>query len=123
VESELFGVDVKRGLALVGNNKTLYLKLLNSFSQNKIYEALEDAVAGGDLEQVRAQAHALKGVSGNLHLGQVYELAKSIEGEARAQRPVARGSGMYEGFRDAYARTMDSVNAIIGDPALLEAAG
>jgi HPt (histidine-containing phosphotransfer) domain-containing protein len=116
---DLFGVDIKKGLALVANNKTLYLKLLKSFSSNTIFDELEAAVAQGDLEQARAKAHALKGVSGNLRLEQVYELSRAVEADAKESRPPDGPGGKYAELQGAYHKTMDSVNTLLANPELL----
>jgi HPt (histidine-containing phosphotransfer) domain-containing protein len=118
-KEDIYGVNVPKGLALVGNNKTIYLKLLKTFSNSTLHEELEAAVAAGDLEQIRAKAHALKGASGNLHLDQVYDLVRSIESDARESQAVTLESENVIALKASYQNTMESINMLLGNPDIL----
>lgn len=52
----------------------------------EMLEKLAAAVAGGDSEAVRHAAHTLKGSSAQMGARRVCELARELEGEARAGR-------------------------------------
>jgi len=118
--SGIYGVDVKKGLGMIGNNKAIYLRLLKTFTTNTIFDELKAAVAAGDQEGVRAKAHALKGVTGNLHMDELYEQIKSIEQDVKDGKAFAAGDEKLERFYDAYGRTMQSVAGILESPSVLD---
>ena len=94
------GINMAHGLAL-WQNLTAYKKALGTFVNAHASAAreIERLLDSGDLPAGYRQAHALKGVSGNLALDRVYTLAKALntalanEQEAAARKvlvPLAR---------------------------------
>ncbi|WP_417159914.1 Hpt domain-containing protein [Senegalimassilia anaerobia] len=59
-------------------NESLYLKLAELFLDDPHMPNVRRAFAAGDLATAEAEAHALKGVAGNLSLTSVHKLAKSM---------------------------------------------
>jgi HPt (histidine-containing phosphotransfer) domain-containing protein len=86
LSSSLPGIDVASGLPRVAGNKKLYLKLLRQVAGDapKIKEKLNDAVMSGNTDEVREQAHSLKGSSANLSITAVYAAAQQLEQAAKA---------------------------------------
>jgi HPt (histidine-containing phosphotransfer) domain-containing protein len=117
---DIYGVDVKKGMALVGNNKTVYLKLLKSFASNALCSELLGAFDARDVEMAKQKAHALKGVSGNLHMDPLYELVKAVEGEIKESNSVSLSDGRIGELRETVGKTLDSVNMLIESPDLLD---
>ena len=56
------------------NNEALYLKLINMFITNNSYNELKQALANDDLDKAFQDAHALKGVLGNLSLTPLFDI-------------------------------------------------
>jgi two-component system sensor histidine kinase/response regulator len=84
----IHGLDPKAGLRRVGNNATLYRKLLLQFRREQGASAahIRVALAEGDLETATRAAHNLKGVAANLGAlqasAQAAELEKRLRGQA-----------------------------------------
>jgi len=114
------GLDVKKGLAIVGNNKSVYLRLLNSFINNDFCNQIINAVNGGELEQVRHTAHSLKGVAGNLHMGELYEISRLIETDAREGAAVSVTDDNIARLIDVNNEVMESINLLIAKPEIMD---
>jgi two-component system, sensor histidine kinase and response regulator len=69
------GLDARAGLARVGNDRNLYLRLLEKFHANHCdsLDAIAADLARADFEAARQAVHALKGVSGNIAAAGLYE--------------------------------------------------
>jgi len=72
-------LDEKSALARLGNNKKLYIMLLNNFKDDKSYMSLKESFKMGDTKKSVLNAHSIKGVSANLSLLTLYEEASKIE--------------------------------------------
>ena len=72
-------MDVDEGLKRLGGNKKLYVKLLNSFINQKTYDDLLAYVNGGEVENACSAAHAIKGMAANLSLKALYEDIVTLE--------------------------------------------
>jgi|GEM_PF-581965 len=118
--SELFGVSVKDGLKMLGNNTKIYLRLLNSFAGSTMYDDVVSTVAEGDAEKATAAAHTLKGATGNMHLDDLYEKSKEIEGNIKATGQMPSDAEMAE-LAEIQGKTLASVNALIAHPEWVDA--
>ncbi len=74
-------IDIENGLARVGGNKALFLKLLTNFRDTGTdhYEEIRKEHEEGDKDVAIRHAHTLKGVAGNLGINGVFEAAKVME--------------------------------------------
>jgi len=117
---DILGLNVKKGLSAISNNKKMYIKLLKSFIVNNYCDQLLDAIGRADSEQIMKKAHTLKGVAGNLHMTGIYELSNGIETDARAGKPVPAAGAQVEGLISAYKTTVESINMIIQNPGILD---
>ena len=79
------GIDVAGGLRRVAGNKRLYRSLLEQFAAKQADAAAQIAAALRTGDQALAQriAHTVKGVAGNLGIGQVQAAAESVERSIR----------------------------------------
>ncbi|WP_240905967.1 PAS domain S-box protein [Thiorhodococcus mannitoliphagus] len=79
------GVDVERGLAMLGGQRSKYLSLISRFlnSHGEDPQRMSQAVAADDVETVRQLAHALKGVAGTLGVTAVAEAATALNAALR----------------------------------------
>jgi PAS domain S-box-containing protein len=84
------GLDTAAGLSRVNDNHTLYLDLLRSFSRRQadIGRDLRAAHAAGDHGQLKALAHMIKGVAGNLGADALCESAAALEHAIDAGAPL-----------------------------------
>jgi HPt (histidine-containing phosphotransfer) domain-containing protein len=72
-------------------------------------DKLRDACASRDCQGVVMSAHSLKGASANLGFTEIYEIAKRVEAEARAQKLDGAGEAIVE-----IERRLDSICAALG---------
>ena len=78
-------MDIKALADNLGLEEDEYLELVDLLVETGMVDLskLESAVGAGDAEKAAKAAHSIKGASGNLGLMDIYELAKTIEGEIR----------------------------------------
>src|SRR5271170_5948959 len=78
---EIEGVDLRDGLKRVVGNKRLYRDLLLQFAlkQADAPAQISAAIEGGDRKLAERIAHTVKGVAGNIGLGQVFAAAGKFE--------------------------------------------
>jgi len=83
------GVDIDEGLARVGGNRKLYLKLLNDFAGNYRLNAaaIRTAIMEQRTEEAKRIAHTLKGVSGNISAKGVFALSEQVEKALSLESP------------------------------------
>ena len=117
---DINGLDVKKGLSLVANNKTVYIKLLKSFIANAFCDQLIGAVNSGDLDQVRQKAHTFKGVAGNMHMHRLYELSRAIESDAKDGLAVSASDEIISSIVEENRLTLESVNMLLENPEILD---
>ena len=68
-----YGVNTKEGLARCMNMEKFYFRMLGMGLKNDSFEKLGKALEDGNLDEAFEQAHALKGVVGNLALTPIYQ--------------------------------------------------
>jgi signal transduction histidine kinase/DNA-binding response OmpR family regulator/HPt (histidine-containing phosphotransfer) domain-containing protein/CHASE3 domain sensor protein len=111
-------LDTKGGLARVGGNRTLYLKLLREFidEQGQAVDRIADALAQGSSGLAERLAHTLKGVAGSLGATQVQSAAGALEKlirdragaeqvESVKQQVAAALDPLVRGLRNAFSTT------------------
>jgi signal transduction histidine kinase/CheY-like chemotaxis protein/HPt (histidine-containing phosphotransfer) domain-containing protein len=78
---EIEGVDFQDGMLRLGQNKTLYLKLLQMFIKEHQYSVddIKQKLAVGDIEGAKLKAHTLKGVGANLGAKALSAIAAELE--------------------------------------------
>ena len=72
-------VDVNDALRRIGGSMDLYKRLLGQFAGGDHIGPLEAAFESGDSEDASRKLHALKGVSANLSLIKLSEIASALE--------------------------------------------
>ncbi|MDR1532311.1 MAG: GAF domain-containing protein [Clostridiales bacterium] len=72
-------IDVKKGLDRLMNNKRLYAALLKTFSGRQMADELITGIKAGSFIKINQTVTALKGVSANLGLDELYSLAEKLE--------------------------------------------
>lgn len=83
---ERLGVDYADMMKRFDGNEALFVRLAARFADDAHLAAIEEALRAGDAEDAFAEAHALKGVAGNLSFTRLYEAASAVCEEARRER-------------------------------------
>ncbi|MEG1805495.1 MAG: Hpt domain-containing protein [Clostridia bacterium] len=73
-ELEKWNVNTKEALERFADDTELYVECLQEFVSDQSFENLKECVKNEDYENAFENAHALKGVSGNLSLKPIYEI-------------------------------------------------
>ena len=68
-----YGANVDEGLARCMGNEALYLKLVSTIPNEEKFSKLMESLEANDLDSAFENAHALKGVTGNLALTPLYD--------------------------------------------------
>ncbi|WP_326543739.1 PAS domain S-box protein [Pseudorhodoferax sp.] len=85
------GLDTVAGLARVGGKHALYLRLLQQFHERQADAGarIAAALAAGDAGTAERIAHTVRGVAGNLGLGEVQQRAQAVEAAIGTNQPPA----------------------------------
>jgi len=85
------GVDSEQGLLRVAGNRGLYRTLLLTLARQHTatLEQMHQSLESGHTSEIKAQAHALKGVAGNLGLTELQGQARQLESLAQLQNLAA----------------------------------
>ena len=80
-----WGADVDEALPRCLGNEAFYLRLVGKAAQEPAFDRLREALETGDLAKAFDQAHALKGVTGNLALTPIDKPVREITELLRAR--------------------------------------
>ena len=80
-------IDIKEVMERVQDDKELLMELLQIFLEDYVEKKklLDEAVAKGDLEQIKSIAHGMKGASGNISAKKLRASFLDLEQTAKAQ--------------------------------------
>lgn len=81
-----YGVNTKEGLARCMNMQAFYFRMLGMGLKNDSFEKLGKFLEEGNLDEAFEQAHALKGVVGNLALTPIYNPLAEMTEMLRAKK-------------------------------------
>src|SRR5271170_2844800 len=112
---EIAGINQVEGLARVADNKQLYRKLLAQFAakQGDAAVQISAALESRDLKLAERIAHTIKGVAGNLGIGQVFAAAEKLE---RAIRDAgAAEPALVEEFAQVLSRQVHAISQAMRD--------
>ena len=108
--TEVIYIDINGGLQRMMNNNKLYTKLLDKFKNDPSMASIESAMAEGNMENARAAAHSLKGISANLSLTELYK--QSMELESQIKENSVKPDSL-ENLKTVYAKTIVEVDKTI----------
>jgi HPt (histidine-containing phosphotransfer) domain-containing protein len=108
--SDIVYIDFDDGVKRVMNNTKLYAKLLGKFKEDTSLDAVETALAAGDMEKARTSAHTLKGLAANLSLKELYNQTLELETQIKAGDVKA---DQLPTVKKIYAETMPEVDKVI----------
>ena len=83
-----YGVNTKEGLARCMNMEKFYFRMLGMGLKNDSFDKLEKCLAEGNLEDAFEQAHALKGVVGNLAISPIFVPLSDLTEALRAKKDL-----------------------------------
>ena len=86
-ELQTFNVDIQDGLKRFVNNAALYEKMLKKFPAAAEGLPVKECFDSGDLEGALANAHTLKGMTGNLSLTPLFAAYTEIVALLRENSP------------------------------------
>ncbi len=115
----MYGINAENGLKMLGGNAAIYCKMLDKYVQGNYFEKFITALNGGDMAETASAAHALKGVSANLSLDEVFEHIRPLELAAKENNLSANDPRIPE-LTDIYNKTVESIKQAIADPSLLK---
>lgn len=112
-------IDLKFGLAQLGGNQDLLVKLLTKFqAQNAdLADKLDTLIASNDKESAAGIIHTVKGVSGNLGLSALHVEAKRLE--TSLYNGSIEGSGLAE-FESVLSKTFIEIATLSQQPVVDE---
>jgi PAS domain S-box-containing protein len=111
------GLDTKDGLARVGGNRKLYLKLLRQFVAQQADAAAQIAslLKGGDHATAERAAHTVKGVAGNLGAKPVQEAAAELEKLIRSRFDATAMEVARQRFSEQLTALLSALRPALGE--------
>lgn len=118
--AQLPGLDLEWGLERVGGNRVLFRRLLTEFvaSHGNALDELKKALAAGDFDKVKREAHTLQGVAGNIGGRELQQAARCLERMVTDGR-LTRSSGLPGDFTQAFSRLFGGLAKLEGASAAL----
>lgn len=105
------GIDYADALERFGGNEALYARLAAKYAGDPHFAALEEALVAGDTERAFSEAHALKGVAGNLSFATLYNTASKACEDLRAQQLEA-GRAHLPALRAAHEAVLGALSSL-----------
>ena len=112
MEDRSLYIDMEGGMARVRNNKNLYIRMLGMFLKGTEYDDLLEQLANGVLDQAANTCHAIKGISGNLSLTQLFHCSDELTENLR--KSIADEAEI-ENFKKVYLATKAHVEALVAE--------
>ena len=102
------GLDCGEMISRFMDSEDMFLKYFRKFftAADQVVNELRAAVESGDLTEIEHKAHALKGLSGNIGLNNVFSPANKIVGNLRAGKTDEYRSD-FEKLEKAYNRALE----------------
>ena len=103
-------INVQEGLARVRDNKKLYRRMLGMFMESGEFAVMEDSLMQKDYGKAADAAHAIKGITGNLSLTELFRISTKMMEDLR--QGVADEESQAT-FRAAYSQTRMYVEEVM----------
>jgi HPt (histidine-containing phosphotransfer) domain-containing protein len=101
-------LDIPDALARLGGNKAIFVRLLNTFNKDTNWEQLKGSFSAGDLAAAASNAHAIKGMCGNLSMKALAAAAAELEQSLKAGKADA---ALVDKLGEVYSATAEAVAA------------
>lgn len=102
------GADVDMTLKRFMGNEAIYMKFIMKFLDDKSFDSIKECMGKGEYEEVFKHAHTLKGVTANLGLNPINEVASEISellrGKASADVDVEKLQELCGKLEEVYSR-------------------
>ena len=85
---ELTGSDYQAALSIMMNDM-LIERMINKFMDNNAYQSIVDAYEANNIKEVFTQSHSFKGVTGNLALTKLYQIASILTEATRGKEEAS----------------------------------
>ncbi len=109
------GMGMDQTLARFVGNEGLLFKFLRRFLDDASFSQLETAIHENNMEEAFRAAHTLKGVSGNLGLGSLFDACSPLV-ESLRQNQVEEASMFFDAVAGHYRFAIDTIKAIEKNP-------
>ena len=93
-ELDALGVNTREAIERMNNNSAFYIKMLGRFKGELENHEVMSYIESGDLETAVANAHTLKGLTGNLSLTPLFKAYTDVVALLRANDPVKAKQAM-----------------------------
>ena len=108
---ETAGINVDEALERFMNNEGLMLKFLLRFPQDENFALLKQGLEQRDTAAAYTAAHTLKGVVGNLAMGELFRMVSQVVEDLRGE-DLAAAQRRMEPLEAQYLRTVEALNQL-----------
>ncbi len=107
-------IDVKKAVAMLGGNSSLYIKLLNRFinDNHKAVDRIQEALNKGEKRLAERLAHTLKGEAGSIG---AFTLAADIQQMEKAIHTKEVSIEMIKGLKKSLSKVIEELQVITGE--------
>ena len=103
-----YGIDYKDAMDRVGDNADFYKQLAMKYLDDSNYAELVAAMDAANYDDAYKAAHALKGVSGNLSLSDLYKASSAVSEALREGEYQAAGMLMPQ-VKEAHEKAVEGL--------------
>jgi HPt (histidine-containing phosphotransfer) domain-containing protein len=106
------GINTKSGLERLEKNHQLYIKLLKDFykSYHNVIETITNLSRDEKIADIIYIIHSIKGVSANLSINKVYEIATNLETNLKTKNKLI--PELFIQFESAIIEVMDTISSL-----------
>lgn len=107
------GIDYAAGLGRFMEDEELYDEMLTAFLSDDSFSKASEAFSSKDYTMLFEQAHAIKGVSGNLDMRELYRASGELSELLRHDKTPARSAvaALFEQMELAYHQVVNGICA------------
>ncbi|MCL1848799.1 MAG: hypothetical protein FWF83_03895 [Clostridiales bacterium] len=105
-------INITEGLARVRDNKKLFRRMLGMFLESEEFAALDGYLAAKDYAKAADSAHAIKGMTGNLSLTQLFIISTKLMEDLRQGISSEEAEAAYQA---AYTQTRIYVEEVMAE--------
>ena len=113
---EIQGIDIAAARQMMRGNDAILRRLLGDFHAKymALAETIGEALEAGDTETAERTSHSLKGVSGNIRAGRVFEASKALNDALRAGAEAPNVERLLADLAEALDEVDKSLGAALG---------